>query len=303
MKKSHKSFFLLMMMVWAAASAMAQPAVDLSFNVKKLDSSFYELTVKGTLPPEWNLYGLNTAVEGISPVLSFRYENVVAMANPIFDAEPQVNSDPIFDNNKVFVFRDNFSFVQKIRIDGTIPNSLKGSLVLSIANSKEFYPIEYLFDVALEGSTLSPADPVRLKLASIDLANPVGDCGKQEESDSSLWGIFLLGFAGGLVALITPCVFPMIPFTVSFFTRSSSNRKAAIRNGIIYGLFIFLIYVLLSVPFHIAGSVNPEIFNTISTNAYLNLLFFGIFSKFWSWRIGKEKINNTLAIGFIHWQK
>ena len=280
MKKSHKSFFLLMIIVWVGASAMAQPAVELSFNVKKLDSSFYELTVKGTFPPEWNLYGVNSTVEGISPVFNFQYENVVALDNPEFDAEPQVIPDAIFDNNNLSVFKGSFSIGQKIRIDGTIPNSLKGSLVVSISNTKEFYPIEYPFDVVLEGSTLPLVDPVRLKLASIDLENPIGDCGKQEESDSSLWGIFLLGFAGGLVALITPCVFPMIPFTVSFFTRSSTNRKAAIRNGIIYGLFIFLIYVLLSVPFHIAGSVNPEIFNTISTNAYLNLLFFGIFMFF-----------------------
>jgi thiol:disulfide interchange protein DsbD len=72
----------------------------------------------------------------------------------------------------------------------------------------------------------------------------------------------------------------MVPVTVSFFTKRSANRKAAIRNGLLYGLFIFMIYILLSVPFHIAGNVNPEIFNTISTNSWLNLSFFAIFIFF-----------------------
>ena len=149
-----------------------------------------------------------------------------------------------------------------------------------MSNTKEFYPVEHSFDIFLEGGLPAQTNPLRIKLASIDIENIISDCGKQEEHESSLWGIFLLGFAGGLVALLTPCVFPMIPFTVSFFTRSSGNRKAAIRNGIIYGVFIFLIYLLLSVPFHIAGNVNPEIFNTISTNAYINILFFGVFMFF-----------------------
>jgi thiol:disulfide interchange protein len=90
----------------------------------------------------------------------------------------------------------------------------------------------------------------------------------------------LLGFLGGLIALLTPCVFPMIPVTVSFFTKRAKSRKQAIRNGALYGFFIFLIYVLASVPFHVLGNVQPEIFNNISTNAWLNILFFIIFIFF-----------------------
>lgn len=280
MSTLRKSFFVLTIMAWLAVEAVAQPAIDLSFSSRKLDSSFYELTIRGSLPPEWNLYGINSAVEGLSPVFNFEYENVAVPGNPVFDADPQIIFDPIFDNNRLSVYQGNFSFRQKIRIDGVVPHALKGQLVINISKAKEFYPVEHAFDIALEGGQPMSTDPARIKLVSIDKDNPIGDCGKQEEHESSLWGIFLLGFAGGLVALLTPCVFPMIPFTVSFFTRSSGNRKAAIRNGIIYGMFIFLIYVLLSVPFHIAGNVNPEIFNTISTNAFLNVLFFGVFMFF-----------------------
>jgi len=280
MNTIRKSVFLLAIICWLAPKAIAQPEINLSFSSKKLDSTFYELTVKGGLPAGWNLYGSNSAVEGLSPVFNFEYENVVAMGNPVSDSDPQIISDPIFDNNQLAVFNGSFSFIQKVRIDGTIPHALKGSLVLNISNTKEFYPLEHSFDISLEGGLPAQTNPARIKLVSIDIENAMSDCGKQEEHESSLWGIFLLGFAGGLVALLTPCVFPMIPFTVSFFTRSSGNRKAAIRNGIIYGLFIFLIYLLLSVPFHIAGNVNPEIFNTISTNAYINVLFFGVFMFF-----------------------
>jgi thiol:disulfide interchange protein DsbD len=72
----------------------------------------------------------------------------------------------------------------------------------------------------------------------------------------------------------------MIPVTVSFFTKRSPNRKAGIRNGLLYGFFIFLIYVAISIPFHIVGNVNTQIFNTIATNAWLNLLFFVVFIVF-----------------------
>ncbi len=92
--------------------------------------------------------------------------------------------------------------------------------------------------------------------------------------------MFALGFLGGLVALLTPCVFPMIPLTVSFFTKKAVNRKSGVRNAFLYGFFIFFIYVVLSLPFHFLDSLNPEILNNISTNVYLNVFFFIIFIVF-----------------------
>src|SRR5690625_7063218 len=72
----------------------------------------------------------------------------------------------------------------------------------------------------------------------------------------------------------------MIPLTVSFFTKSADNRRKGMTNAIMYGIFIFLIYVLLSLPFHLMDSVDPEILNNISTNVTLNILFFVIFLVF-----------------------
>ncbi|MDB4009966.1 thioredoxin family protein [Polaribacter sp.] len=95
-----------------------------------------------------------------------------------------------------------------------------------------------------------------------------------DSGDSSLFNIFFLGFAGGLLALLTPCVFPMIPLTVSFFTKQSQSKSKGIANAILYGLFIVLTYVLLSVPFHLIDGLDPNVLNTISTNLWLNIFFF-----------------------------
>jgi cytochrome c biogenesis protein CcdA/thioredoxin-related protein len=279
--KTVKILLLLVALCSSASEACSQPGIALSFGVKKIDSTVYEVQLKGIIPDRWHLYGMNDAVEGLTPpIFNFEYEHVVLMGKPSFDTIPQSITDPVFENKKTMVYVGQFFLTQQIRIDEILPPSLKGTLTLYVGRQDEFYPVEQTFEIPLkEGRPYAPGS-VKMKLSSVDLDNPLGDCGKQAEKQSSLWGIFLLGFAGGLVALLTPCVFPMIPFTVSYFTRSSANRKAAIRNGVIYGFFIFLIYILLSVPFHIAGNVNPEIFNTISTNAYLNVLFFGVFMFF-----------------------
>ncbi len=102
--------------------------------------------------------------------------------------------------------------------------------------------------------------------------------GKKE--NVSFWKIFVLGFLGGLVALLTPCVFPMIPLTVSFFTKRSKDKAKGKTNAFLYGFFIVLIYVLLSLPFHFLDSLDPEILNNISTNTWLNVIFFAIFMFF-----------------------
>src|SRR5207249_999347 len=116
-------------------------------------------------------------------------------------------------------------------------------------------------------------------LRTIDLERPVNKCGIENTGarHPGLFSIFFLGVLGGLLALITPCVFPMIPLTVSFFTNKNGERSKGIGHAFLYGLFILLIYSGLSIPFHIAGNVNKEIYNNISTNIYLNVGFFIVF--------------------------
>jgi thiol:disulfide interchange protein DsbD len=120
-------------------------------------------------------------------------------------------------------------------------------------------------------------------LGEVDLDQPIGKCGDPDHHDvkkKGLWGIFVLGFLGGLLALLTPCVFPMIPLTVSFFTKSSGNKSKGMKQALLYGFFILAVYLILSVPFHLMDSVNPDILNNISTNVVLNISFFLIFLFF-----------------------
>ena len=101
-------------------------------------------------------------------------------------------------------------------------------------------------------------------------------------TSNSLWRIFSLGILGGLLALLTPCVFPMIPLTVSFFTKKGTNSvpNSGLIKALLYGFFIVLVYLLLSIPFHLLDSVNPDILNEISTNVWINIVFFLIFIVF-----------------------
>lgn len=117
-------------------------------------------------------------------------------------------------------------------------------------------------------------------LSYAELQDPIGTCVEKIDSTKSIWGIFVLGFLGGLLALLTPCVFPMIPLTVSFFTKSSEKKGKGMFNAVFYGFSILLVYVLISVPFHLLDSVNPNILNDISTNVLLNIAFFLIFLFF-----------------------
>lgn len=102
---------------------------------------------------------------------------------------------------------------------------------------------------------------------------------EETQAEKSIWVIFFLGLGGGLIALLTPCVFPMIPLTVSYFTKGSGNKKQGIFQALLYGFFIFLIYTLVSAPFHLLN-LAPDVLSQIATNVWLNLAFFIIFVIF-----------------------
>jgi len=109
-------------------------------------------------------------------------------------------------------------------------------------------------------------------------SKPTNECGQKEEPLTT-WLAFILGFGGGLLALLTPCVFPMIPLTVSFFTKRSENKAKGKFESIFYGFSIMLIFFLLALPFLIFN-LSSNTLNAISTNMWLNLFFFVIFLVF-----------------------
>ena len=114
-------------------------------------------------------------------------------------------------------------------------------------------------------------------LPNVDLENPRGSCVEEKEEVSDVWVVFLMGFIGGLIALLTPCVFPMIPLTVSFFTKGDGGGKG-LGKAFLYGFFIFLIYAILSIPFHF--NADPAVLSEIATSVVLNIIFFIVFVVF-----------------------
>ena len=226
----------------------------------------------------WHVYGTNP--DGLSaPELSSKIETAKFQNKAVFSTKPKEEKDILF--TKAFVFNKPFELTQNIIIGGFQPDSLQLIMVLNVAKADSFLSLEIPLSVALANGTKVAGFQILLPAGATEA--PSDACGaatSTTNSSSSPWELLLLGFLGGLIALITPCVFPMIPVTVSFFTKRSKTRKQGIKNGLLYGVSIFLIYVLASLPFHIVGNVQPEIFNSISTNPWLNIIFFIIFIFF-----------------------
>ncbi|HQW84901.1 MAG TPA: cytochrome c biogenesis protein CcdA [Ferruginibacter sp.] len=251
---------------------------------KKTAEGKYELYFKALIKPGWHIYpGANTAagLEGLK--ISFSDSSIIKEGNQQIAGNLKNIADKIF-NTQVEVSEDSLIIVQKIKLAGTVPAKLKAELLYNTANAEEFIPEEKKVDIEMEaGVDVSASN--RILIPTIDLKNPINACGGtgisvDEKGSGGMITIFLLGFLGGLVALITPCVFPMIPLTVSFFTKKANTKRQGIFNASLYGFFIFLIYILLSVPFYFLDSASPEILNSVSTNPWLNVIFFVVFIVF-----------------------
>jgi len=133
-------------------------------------------------------------------------------------------------------------------------------------------------DRLVAGSTKGEGTPVFFEFDYESANDECGSEGAPEEERSSWFWIFILGFGGGLLAILTPCVFPMIPLTVSYFTKSSKDRMSGIRNAVIYGLSIIVIYLVLGLL--ITGIFGADALNLLSTNAWFNIFFALLFIIF-----------------------
>ncbi len=284
-------FFLLPLFCAAQDSPLQWEA-----NSKKHSAASYTITIKASLPEKWHVYADSmTDIELGGLHISWDNDNIQKDGKTTVSPAATIIKDPIFENRKLPVYTGNFTLTQKISITGTVPASLKIALHGFASNNETFIPLEETKNIQLEGG-IAPVAASQIKLQRVDLKQPVLPCGDAHASGQSLLTVFFLGLVGGIIALLTPCVFPMIPVTVSFFTNRASNKNQAIRNGILYGFFIFLIYVLASIPFHVIGNVQPEIFNNISTNAWLNVFFFAVFIFFAISFFGYFEINLPAGI-------
>jgi thiol:disulfide interchange protein len=260
-------------------SAQDSAAVQWNVSGKKMGSNVYQLQFTGKIKEGKFLYLFAKDGAGLDSI-SILFPDSAIMKNGLLQSISggKTYADPVFDLQPVTVAEGEVKFSQQITINGAVPAILKGTILYATGAKEEFLPAqEAPFEVALEGGVSQAA---RIKINSIDLNNTASNCGDEGTEGKSLWGIFLLGLIGGFIALLTPCVFPLIPLTVSFFTKRSGSRAKGIRNASIYGFFIFIIYILLSLPFHLLDQTDPEILNNISTNVWLNIIFFVIFVVF-----------------------
>jgi thiol:disulfide interchange protein DsbD len=256
----------------------AQGPIIITAKAVVLNDSSYLVKANIQIKEGWHVYGTNP--DGLNaPEISSKIETAKFQDKPVFSIKPIQEKDILF--TKAFIFNKPFDIAQNLIIKGFQPDSLQLLIVLNVAKADSFLSLEIPFSVALANGKKVAGFQILLPATATQApANACGTVAATTNTSSSPWELLLLGFLGGLIALITPCVFPMIPVTVSFFTKRSKTRKQGIKNGLLYGLSIFLIYVLASLPFHVLGNVQPEIFNSISTNPWLNIIFFIIFIFF-----------------------
>ena len=274
--------------------------VKWSFRFEKDGEDVYKLITEADIEPGWYIYTQHIDPEQIGPVpTSFRFKetNGVQLVGEVVESGPQrIQEFDRFFEMELVKYKRKATFVQKVRSSGQ--PVIEGDLEFMVCNNEMCLPpayVDFAFDLSRPSGYVSgplqPDDASAAHLATIDgefidqtipsivstYKNPPGDCGEEEtaEGKSLIW-TFILGFLGGLLALLTPCVFPMIPLTVSFFSKDS-KRKGWV-NGAIYGVSIIVIYVAIGIL--ITGVFGATALNELSTNWIANSIFFLIFVAF-----------------------
>lgn len=283
MKKINRVFLFVFSFLLITHSLLSQDSsavYNWTVTSKKISEGKYELRFTTPAVEGWQLYAPQQ--DGELATTELQFENTAVVYDNNFQQSEGFKNVESSLFGKVNVYDKEATWATTISFANkdSVPAKLQGTLLYTYGKEPSYFfpstPLE--FTVLLEGGKESAA---RIKIANIDNANPLTDCGDEGAQNQSVLSIFLLGFLGGFIALLTPCVFPMIPVTVTFFTKRSETKKKGISNAVLYGFFIFLIYCLITLPFHIASkTISPEIFNNISTNAVLNLVFFAVFVVF-----------------------
>jgi len=268
-------FFLIQALFVFFGFGQDSSSVSWEAHSTKSKTGAFQLTFTAQMKPGWQVYGPGQQFDGVNSMSLQLTDSTIVVYQPFQSAGDSIRQkESAFEGRVYTLYNSGASFTIPVGIRGVIPAQVFGSLNYYYEKGDTFLVGEFPFHIALEGGVNAGS---RIKIKSIDLHHPVNTCGDTGTEGKGLLSIFLLGLLGGLIALLTPCVFPLIPLTVSFFTKSQGNGKF---HAFLYGFFIFLIYVLLSLPFHLLDHTDPEILNNISTNVWLNITFFVIFVVF-----------------------
>ena len=307
MKLLQKLFVLIFVFLSIGISAQVKDPVKFQLKINELKNNEYEAVLTAHLEKNWHIYSKDIPEDsGIPTEMKVSGKNIELIGKVTEVGKKEDEFSEVFGVRIVY-YSNSVAFKQKFKLKNPAqpsnviaeityqtcddrvclaPNTLEFEQNIAGKNS-ESAEIPSQEAIKEESTAVSKSTNETksiensIKVESLDAKNPLTDCGfsAQEESSDDFW-IFILGFIGGLLALLTPCVFPMIPLTVSFFTKGTDNKTKGKRDALLYGFFIFVIFVTLSLPFHIIDGVSGNIFNEISTNIWLNLFFFAVFLFF-----------------------
>lgn len=282
---------LLAILVTFFGTAQIVEPVKWSSSVVKVSDTEIDLIITANIENNWHLYSQYTPDGGALPLV-FTFKNQKGnyqLIGKTKEGKYKKSFNEIFEIEEYY-FQTSAKFTQRIKIlnsnlktisllaDGQA--CIDGKCVQTEANLKFNLPelkvlesTEILIDSAAKTTdsvATSEVDTTKQTVAPVKNSNNA----TAEKEEKSLWTIFFLAFLGGFAALLMPCIFPMIPMTVSFFTKQSKTKASGIRNAIIYGLAIIAIYVLLGSL--ITGIFGAEALNELSTSVTFNLIFFAL---------------------------
>ena len=280
--------------------------VQWNFNAEKINDDEYDLIFTAIIDNKWAIYSQFVEDGGPLPTLiNFEPSSSFQLIDTVVesDVNKETKLDKVFDM-EVSKFYVEAKFTQRVKVMSDDFNIVGNIEYMTCDDEQCIFkpdnPFEFSYDKdagfvvnadSTEDLQIVGAGNTNMLLYGLEVSEvsklaescteELSSLAAEAKKGKSLWSIFALGFLGGLLALLTPCVFPMIPLTVSFFTKKGNqNPRSGMSKAILYGFFIFAVYVVLSVPFHLLDSVNPDILNEISTNVWLNILFFLIFMFF-----------------------
>lgn len=258
------------MSTWFSNAQIHDP-VKWSTSVEQISETEYTLISKASIQRGWHLYSQNVPKNGPIPT-TFTYSNEAGafkLVEDTIEEEGHTVDDPIF-NMQIKYFEKSAVFEQRVQVlEGK--NQITGVVEFMVCDDTQCLPpneIDLVFSLPIGKSNTSEEKLEKVvptaKEGSEDLSNP--------GSKKGLWAIFFIAFISGFAALLTPCVFPMIPLTVSFFTKQSKNKAAGIKNAIFYAICIIVIYVLLGTA--VTAIFGADALNAMATNVWFNIIFF-----------------------------
>ena len=250
---------LLFALASVVVSAQIFNPVEWEFSQKQLSENEIELRFKANIEDHWHLYSQNIEQDGPVPTeFTFTTKGGYELIGGVTEGKPIEEFDPNFDMVLKY-FGKEAVFTQKIKVISSKDFKIEGNVYFMVCDEKQCLPpeeVKFSFDIkaAADGATSSSEVPL------------------DEKEAGGMWWLFFISFLSGFAALLTPCVFPMIPMTVSFFTKQSKTKAKGITNAIIYGLSIIVIYVALGVG--VSSIFGADALNNMATNVYFNIGFF-----------------------------